>query len=113
MVIAEPHGNVTLYSRMNETELVRSASVGQREAYTEIYGRYGAAIQTHIYCIIKDPREAEDLTQIIFGEKLPANIEKLSEGTTVYLQAWLYRVARNMAFNLSRDRKRRDGILGR
>ncbi len=118
MTVTEPNGKVYQYGTMTETRLVHLAKEGHKEAYDEIYNRYGKGIQSHVTGIIKDPREAEDITQIIFGEKLPKNVKKLSDeaGNTqqpIYLRAWLHTVATRMSFNISRDKRRRTIILER
>ncbi len=117
-MIAEPLYKGYEYNTMTEIQLIQLAREGKREAYDEIYLRHRDGIQSYVTSIIKNPQEAEDLTQILFGERLPVNIKILSDkakqtGQPVYLRAWLYRVARNMSFNISRDRRRRNEVLAR
>jgi RNA polymerase sigma-70 factor (ECF subfamily) len=70
--------------------------------------KYGERLYVHAYCILKDAQEARDVVQEVF---IKAMREPRFFDDEFKMQAWLYRVTRNLCFNLSRDRRRRDGIL--
>ncbi len=83
-------------------------------AYTEIYQRYYDPLVFHAYGILKNTQEAEDIVSEVLGEKFNANCAKLAQSADsgdLKLQAWFYRVTKNLCFNVMRDRKRRNGIL--
>lgn len=69
---------------------------------------YGEKLRAHALYILRDPDEAHDVVQETF---LKAMREPRLFEPEFKIQAWLYRVTRNLCFNLSRDRRRRQVIL--
>ncbi len=83
-------------------------------AYSEVYQRYYDPLVLHASGILKDREEAEDIVSDVLGERFYTNCTKLVESAVtgeLNLQAWFYRVTRNLCFNIVRDRKRRNAIL--
>ena len=70
--------------------------------------KFEERLYVHAYCILKDGQEARDVVQEVF---IKAMREPRIFDLDFKIQAWLYRVTRNLCFNLVRDRRRRDGIL--
>ena len=92
------------------------AAGGQQrdETYRALTQTYSERLFLHAFYIVHDAQEAKDIAQIVLGEKLLKQADQFAtSGRTdeFKLQAWLYRVTRNLSFNLIRDRKRRDVIL--
>lgn len=85
-----------------------TAAWSRMQAIDLLVRKYGERLYAHAYCILRDAQEARDVVQEVF-------IKAMREGRffeeDFKMQAWLYRVTRNLCFNLVRDRRRRDGIL--
>lgn len=90
-------------------EDIKAASANDRQSAVDMLVRkYGERLYVHAYCILKDAQEARDVVQEVF---IKAMREPRFFDADFKMQAWLYRVTRNLCFNLVRDRRRRDGIL--
>lgn len=86
-------------------------SDADRQKFTEIYDRLFDGIFTFTLMCAGNKQEAEDLTQQVFLHALRAwprfDPEKgQRKGLEDPYRAWLYRIARNLAANWSRDKKR-------
>jgi RNA polymerase sigma-70 factor (ECF subfamily) len=77
-------------------------------ALAEVARIWGDRLRMHAWCILKDGAEAGDVVQevLIRAMREPRLFEP-----EFRIQAWLYRVTRNLCFNHVRDRRRREGIL--
>jgi RNA polymerase sigma-70 factor (ECF subfamily) len=84
------------------------ASSDRQQSVDLLVRKYGERLYVHAYCILKDAQEARDVVQEVF---IKAMRESRFFDEDFKMQAWLYRVTRNLCFNLVRDRRRRDGIL--
>jgi len=76
---------------------VRRAQAGDRSAFTFLYTRFSEDICRYATSILRNPHEAEDVTQQVFT-KLFTQIGKYEERDVPFL-AWLLRVTRNAAFS--------------
>ncbi len=85
-----------------------TAAWSRVQAVDLLVRKYGERLYVHAYCILKDAQEARDVVQEVF---IKAMRESRFFEEDFKMQAWLYRVTRNLCFNLVRDRRRRDGIL--
>ena len=74
---------------------VTCAKAGDREAWRYLYIRYAEHIYSYVATIVRDPYEAEDVTQHVFA-KLMTTLPKYEERRTPFA-AWMLRVARNVA----------------
>lgn len=101
-VPAPPTGDWT------EEEIKALSSRSRGEAYDRMVRKFEERLYVHAYCILKDGQEARDVVQEVF---IKAMREPRFFDVDFKIQAWLYRVTRNLCFNLVRDRRRRDGIL--
>ncbi len=81
---------------------------GVMPAFDLVVRRYGEKLSVHAYYILRDGEEAHDVVQEVF---MKAMREPRFFDTDFKIQAWLYRVTRNLCFNLVRDRRRRDVLL--
>jgi RNA polymerase sigma-70 factor (ECF subfamily) len=84
------------------------ASTDRQQSVDLLVRKYGERLYVHAYCILKDAQEARDVVHEVF---IKAMREPRFFDADFKMQAWLYRVTRNLCFNLVRDRRRRDGIL--
>jgi RNA polymerase sigma-70 factor, ECF subfamily len=79
---------------------VRRAKRGDMDAVRFLYLRYKNNVYGYVLSIVRDPHEAEDVTQHVFL-KLMSIIHKY-ESRRVPFTAWLIRVARNVAVDHQR-----------
>jgi RNA polymerase sigma-70 factor, ECF subfamily len=92
------NGNELLISRA-----IARAKQGDRDALSYLYVQYADDVQSYVSSIVRDPHEAEDITQSLFA-KLMTAIGKYEE-RSVPFTAWLLRVARNAALDAIRARR--------
>jgi RNA polymerase sigma-70 factor (ECF subfamily) len=74
------------------------------EALTDLYVRYRGRVLACIEGIVRDPHQAEDITQQVFA-RLPDALRSYEE-RPVSFSAWILRVARNAALDELRARRR-------
>lgn len=91
-----------------EVAIKALARRSRADAYAAMARHFGDRLQVHAWCILKDGHEARDVVQevLIRAMREPRLFEP-----EFRMQAWLFRVTRNLCFNLVRDRRRRDGLL--
>ncbi len=83
--------------------VVARAKEGDREAVRVLYVRYSDNVYGYIRSIVRDDKEAEDLTQQVFMKLLTA-ISKYTD-CGVPFSGWLLRLARNVALDDLRKRR--------
>ena len=76
---------------------------GDQEAIRFLYTRYADTVRRYITSLLGDPEEAEDVTQTVFL-KLLTKLDRY-EPRGVRFDAWLLRVARNVAYDEVRRRR--------
>lgn len=100
-------GSTTLDESPAVTREVRlaiaRAKEGDRDAVRFLYVRYSDNVYGYVRSIVRDDREAEDLTQHVFM-KLVTVITKY-EDRGVPFSGWLLRLARNVALDHLRRRR--------
>lgn len=79
------------------TRAVLAAKAGDMEAVRFLYLRYKDNVYGFVLSIVREPHEAEDITQQVFM-KLISSIQKY-EPRAVPFTAWILRVARNVAID--------------
>src|SRR5271170_5292560 len=82
---------------------IARAKEGDREAVRLLYIRYSDNVYGYVRSIVKDEKEAEDLTQQVFM-KLMTVIGKYTD-CGVPFSGWLLRLARNVALDHLRRRR--------
>lgn len=85
------------------SDAVARAQAGDNEALRFLYIRYKDNIYGYVLSFVRDPYEAEDVTQHVFL-KLMAVIGKY-QAREVPFSSWLLRVARNVALDHMRQRR--------
>jgi RNA polymerase sigma-70 factor (ECF subfamily) len=106
----------TLYARFrprpesdgaaSEDEVARAvdrAKAGDREALGWLYIRFAESVYGYVGSIVRDPHDAEDVTQQVFA-KLLVNLSKYQEREAPFL-SWILAVARNVALDHIRRRR--------
>ncbi len=92
----------------SDSDLKLLARLDRSRAMSEVVRRYGDRLYLHAYYILHDGQEARDVIQEVFIKALR---EPRFYDPEFKIQAWLYRVTRNLCFNIVRDRRRREHIL--
>jgi RNA polymerase sigma-70 factor (ECF subfamily) len=85
------------------TRAVTAAKAGDMDAVRFLYMRYKDNVYGYVLSIVREPHEAEDVTQQVFI-KLISSINKY-EPRSVPFTAWILRVARNVAIDHLRQRR--------
>jgi RNA polymerase sigma factor (sigma-70 family) len=86
----------------SDAELVAKSRKGETAAYGELVRRHERAIHRHLFNLTGSREEARELAQDVFLKAWGALGHSDPGG---YVQAWLYRIASNLAFDLLRRRK--------
>jgi RNA polymerase sigma-70 factor (ECF subfamily) len=87
-----------------DTQLLERARGFDAEALGEIYDRYSGPIYGYLYRYLGDAAQAEDLTSEVFLKLL--GVLNTPRAPRDQLQAWLYRVAHNLAIDWYRQQSR-------
>lgn len=87
----------------NPWELVKQAQNGNSEAFGILYTQYLTPVYRYIYLRVRDPHEAEDLTQVTFM-KVFENISSISETRDTPLN-FFFTVARNTLIDHTKKKK--------
>ncbi len=93
---------------ITESEIKALAGENLPAARQLLFLRFGERLRYHAFGILKDPAEAGDVVQEVF---IKAMREPRLFDEDFRTQAWLYRVTRNLCYNIARDRRRRWAIL--
>lgn len=83
-------------------------------AYNEVFRHYYEPLVFFASEILKNREEAEDIVSDVLGMRFYANCPQLAasaEAGELQLQAWFYKVTRNLCFNKRRDYQRRSNTL--
>lgn len=84
-------------------EAVSRAQAGDSDGIHYLYVRYADDVLRYVASFVRDPHEAEDITQNVFAKLIRA-IHRYEE-REVPFQAWILRVARNAALDHLRARR--------
>ena len=87
-----------------DEEWVRRARQGDHAAFEGIVQRYGKAIYRHMYRMMLNREDAEDLTQEAFIRAF-RYVDRLETGGS--LRSWLYTIATRVGLNALRSQYRR------
>lgn len=91
-----------------EADVLKRASLGDKDAFGEIYQRYLDRIFNYVYYRTGNTHDAEDLTARVFQRAMNHIHNYTDRG--VPFSAWLYRIAHNLVANWHRDRSRKQEI---
>ena len=87
-----------------DTDLIRRIAKGDADAFETLHARYEQPIRRHLLRMVRDPAAAEDLLQETFV-RVWTRAETWDEHGSP--QAWLFRIATNVALNHFRSERRR------
>ena len=90
------------------SDVVDRARIQDASAFAELYQLYSPRILRHIRSIVTDGPAAEDLAQAAW-ERAWQHITRTRPGT-LYVQAWLYRIATNLAIDHVRQLAKRNTV---
>jgi RNA polymerase sigma-70 factor, ECF subfamily len=98
-----------LRSELDETELIRKAKRGDREAFGVLVERYQRRVVGVARAVVHNPEDALELAQETFVRAYEnlASFESRSSFST-----WLYRIAANLAIDLRRREGRHSFVQG-
>jgi RNA polymerase sigma factor (sigma-70 family) len=105
--VVEPDTAVSYRDRSSyamDAQLASLASAGDDAAFTTLVTRFQSAVFRWALTFARDPDEAEDITQEVFVRTHRQLGDYRSDGP---LEAWLYRITRRVALQLTRKGKRR------
>ena len=94
--------------REEERLLVSRAIEKDAEAFTQLYDKHVVRVYRHVYYLVNDIREAEDLTAQTFLKAWEAIDHYKDRGAPIL--AWLLRIAHNLTISFLRS-KRDHGVL--
>lgn len=93
---------------IEEASLVRRAIMRDREAFGDLYDRHVVRVYRHIYYLVGNAAEAEDLTAQAFLQAWEA-IDRYQMRGAPFV-SWLLRIAHNLAVSHLRSRKDRSEL---
>lgn len=89
--------------REEERRLVQRAIAKDQGAFAELYDRHVVRVYRHIYYLVGDAREAEDLTAQTFLKAWEAIGRYKERGAPIV--AWLLRIAHNLTVSYLRSKR--------
>jgi RNA polymerase sigma-70 factor (ECF subfamily) len=89
--------------RDEEKRLVERAVDRDQSAFAELYDRHVVRVYRHIYYLVSDAREAEDLTAQTFLKAWEA-IDRYKERGAPFV-AWLLRISHNLTISYLRSKR--------
>jgi RNA polymerase sigma-70 factor (ECF subfamily) len=87
---------------MTDAELVRRAKAGELPAFEELVSRHERRVYSLAYRMLRNPHDAEDVTQQAFVSALE-HLADFREESSFY--TWLMRIASHAALKIIRKRK--------
>ena len=93
---------------ISDDELLANATLGDIEAFGQLYERYVGRIFNYVYYRTGNTYDAEDLTERVFMRALHHIGNYNNRGLP--FSAWLYRIAHNLVANWHRDNSRRKEV---
>jgi RNA polymerase sigma-70 factor (ECF subfamily) len=89
-------------SSLQDQGLVKEALDGSQEAFSQLMEKYRNPIHHHIYRMVRDKRQVEDLVQEIF---IKAFSSLASYSSKYAFSTWLYKIATNHTIDYLRRKK--------
>ena len=93
---------VSMDRKVQDQHLVRQTLAGDNTAYAKLVDQYRVPIHAHIYRMLDNPRDVEDITQDAF-ERALRNLGSYNQGHA--FSTWLYRIATNTCLDYQRKRR--------
>lgn len=90
------------YTDLSDAYLVQLALSGDEKAYGHLFNRYNAGVMRHVAKYISDKADIEDLAMVTFSKAFSS---LASYDTTFKFSTWIFRIARNTAFDYNEKTK--------
>lgn len=90
------------YTDLSDLGLVQLALEGDQTAYDNLYRRYKNGVKAHVIKYISLPSEVEDVVSVTF-QKAFSNLAAYDP--TYKFSTWIFRIARNTAFDYNEKTK--------
>jgi RNA polymerase sigma-70 factor (ECF subfamily) len=100
---ADPSAFKVVAESANLRRAITRAQEGDTRAMQFLYTRFTPDVRRYVRSLIKDPHEAEDITQTVFL-KVIASIDKYEPREVPFI-AWLLRIARNTTLSHFRSQR--------
>ncbi len=91
------------YEQMSHSQMVELARIGNSEAFSNLFCQYQLGIYGYLLGLVGNSEDAHDLTQETFFK---AWVELPNLHDPLKFKAWLYRIARNLAYDQGRRKKK-------
>ena len=98
-----PEDTQSRLDRDEERRLVERAIAKEQSAFAELYDRHVVRVYRHIYYLVGDAREAEDLTAQTFLKAWEAIGRYKERGAPIV--AWLLRISHNLTVSYLRSKR--------
>lgn len=92
---------------MNDEELLKQVSVGDEEAFWQLYKNTDRIMYSFILSILKNAQDAEEVMQETYMKIWTSASSYQSQGKPL---AWIFTIARNLCYMKFRDQKHRADI---
>lgn len=99
-------GNGTAASRIGESELIKRAAEGDKDAYREVVERYQRRLFLTAFEVLRNREDAEDVVQEALARSF-FSLKSFRGGSS--LSSWLQRIVINLSIDLKRRVRRRGG----
>lgn len=90
------------YGRMSDEELLGRVSVGDQEAFRQLYQNTDRTIYSFILSIVRHPQDAEEIMQEVYLKIWTSASGYKSQGKPL---AWMFTIARNLCYMKFREQK--------
>lgn len=87
---------------MNQEELLKQVSLGDKEAFHRLYQETDKAVYSFILSIMKNPQDAEEIMQETYMKIWTSAASYLPQGKPL---AWIFTIARNLCYMRFREKK--------
>lgn len=88
---------------MNHEELLKRVSLGDKEAFHQLYLSTDRAVYSFILSVMKNPQDAEEVMQETYMKIWTSASSYQAQGKPL---AWIFTIARNLCYMRFRDQKR-------
>ncbi len=88
---------------MNQEELLKMVSLGDKEAFHQLYQETDKTVYSFILSILKNPQDAEEVMQETYMKIWTGAASYKPQGKPL---AWIFTIARNLCYMKFRDQKR-------
>ena len=92
---------------MNHEEFLKQVALGDREAFHQLYLETGRSVYSFILSILKNPQDAQDMTQDVFVQIWERGEQYRPTGSPM---GWILTICRNLCLMQLRNADRRENL---